>query len=137
VGSRPTLSYRLAAVGGRVCVFSEKLKKVIETVYELKKLASKQYFVFDHEIKNARHYQKAQPHAVIVLILIWAFIFLVDLVRVNLHFLDPFNNGRKPFSWNRKISFTMPIFATWNCGRNNPKICCIKNCLQLSLHGRD
>ncbi len=37
------------------------------------------------------------PHAVIVTLLIWGVILLLDFVRLNLHFLDPFNNSLKNY----------------------------------------
>ena len=37
------------------------------------------------------------PHAVIVTLLIWGVIFLLNFIRLNLHFFDPFNNGLKNY----------------------------------------
>jgi len=37
------------------------------------------------------------PNAVIVTLIIWAVILMLDLIRLNLHFLDPFNNGLKNY----------------------------------------
>lgn len=38
-----------------------------------------------------------QPHSIIVTILIFVFIWFVDSIRLNLHFLDPFNNGIRDY----------------------------------------
>lgn len=38
-----------------------------------------------------------QPHAVFITALIWLFIILLNSIRLNLHFLDPFNNGLKDY----------------------------------------
>lgn len=38
-----------------------------------------------------------KPHSIIVTILILLFIWLLDFIRVNLHFLDPFNYGLKDY----------------------------------------
>lgn len=38
-----------------------------------------------------------QPHSLIVTILILTFIWVLDFIRLNLHFLDPFNYGLKDY----------------------------------------
>ena len=41
--------------------------------------------------------KKLNPHALIVTLLIWLVIILLDFIRLNIHFLDPFNNGLKNY----------------------------------------
>ena len=41
--------------------------------------------------------KKINPNALIVTLLIWAVIIMLDFIRLNLHFLDPFNNGLKNY----------------------------------------
>lgn len=38
-----------------------------------------------------------RPHSILVTILILSFIWLLDFIRLNLHFLDPFNYGLKDY----------------------------------------
>lgn len=44
------------------------------------------------------------PHAVIVTLLIWGFILMLNFIRLNAHFLDPFNNGLKNYELTDIIS---------------------------------
>lgn len=38
-----------------------------------------------------------KPHSILVTIVLFLFIGLLDMIRFNLHFLDPFNNGLKDY----------------------------------------
>lgn len=38
-----------------------------------------------------------RPHSIVVTLMLFLFIGLLDMVRFNLHFLDPFNNGLKDY----------------------------------------
>ena len=38
-----------------------------------------------------------RPHSILVTIVLFLFIGALDLIRFNLHFLDPFNNGLKDY----------------------------------------
>lgn len=42
-------------------------------------------------------FKKINYRAVIVTLLIWAVILMLDLIRLNLHFLDPFNNSLRNY----------------------------------------
>lgn len=41
--------------------------------------------------------QLLRPHSILITILIFAFIGVVDSLRLNMHYLDPFNNGIKDY----------------------------------------
>jgi len=49
------------------------------------------------KLKFQRIKKLINPHGVIVTLLIWGVILLLDVIRLNLHFLDPFNNGLKNY----------------------------------------
>jgi hypothetical protein len=34
-----------------------------------------------------------QPHSIIITVLIFLFIWFLNLIRLNMHYIDPFNNG--------------------------------------------
>ena len=38
-----------------------------------------------------------KPHSIFITMLIWLFILLLDFIRLNLHFMDPFNNGLQDY----------------------------------------
>ncbi len=48
-------------------------------------------------MKRPRIKKLFQPHSIVVTILIFLFIGLLNFVRLNLHFLDPFNHGLKDY----------------------------------------
>lgn len=38
-----------------------------------------------------------QPHSIIITVLIFLFIWFLNLIRLNMHYIDPFNNGLKNY----------------------------------------